>query len=87
MWILPAVENLESKLCCFNFRLPLICSITKEECDIVGHLWAISVSNSYSFEVITDTADAGTGIFLRGSGTDQFEVLPITKPGFTADLE
>ncbi len=87
MWILPAVENLESKLCYSIFRLPLIYSKTIEDCDIGGHLGAILVGNSYSLEVITYTADAGTGIFLKGSGTSQFEVLPITKPGFTADLD
>ena len=49
--------------------------------DADGHLDVVAVGNLYTSEVETPRADAGIGLFLKGNGKGQFQVIQPTETG------
>ncbi|MBL0110559.1 MAG: hypothetical protein IPP42_06750 [Saprospiraceae bacterium] len=64
-----------------------IYGICIEDWDQDGYLDALMIGNAYSMEVITGSADANPGLYLKGNGKGEFAVAPMNKTGFRADQD
>lgn len=64
-----------------------IYGICIEDWDQDGYLDALMIGNAYSMEVITGSADANPGLYLKGNGKGEFAVAPMHKTGFRADQD
>jgi hypothetical protein len=56
--------------------------ICVEDWDEDGNLDALISGSSYTLEVITGRADANPGTFLKGNGSGEFTMLPLSATGF-----
>ncbi len=67
--------------------LPIECqyapinSILTKDFDKDGHTDLVIAGNNYTTEVETPAYDAGKGLFLRGLGNGNFEVVPLIESG------
>ncbi|MDN5201289.1 VCBS repeat-containing protein [Fulvivirgaceae bacterium BMA10] len=56
-------------------------SVVVDDFDLDGQKDIVIAGNLYPFEVETTRADAGLGLFMRGTGSNQFESVPMMKSG------
>ena len=63
----------------------VINSIVWEDFDGDGLEDLLMAGNNYQAEIETTRSDAGTGIFMKGTGKGTFEYIPSAVTGFVAD--
>ena len=65
----------------------LINSMIYEDLDADGMKDLLMAGNNYMSEIETTRADAGIGVFLKGSGNGKFEFISHQQSGFFADKD
>ena len=63
-------------------QLSSINDIIIEDFDQDGHLDILAAGNLFAVEVVTPRNDGGVGVFLKGNGKGNFNVIPTVTSGF-----
>ena len=68
----------------YETQLSSINDIIIEDLNSDGHLDILMAGNLFDMEIVTPRNDGGVGVFMKGKGNGDFEIIPARETGFFA---